>query len=109
MRNIVFCRDPAGDAQVTVDDTPLNWAASLDVYSHSPSGPEWGYAGSGPAQCALAVLMLFTDTDTALRHYQLFKRDWLEAMPHDGATIPTQKIRAWLDAHNKLADLNHRT
>ena len=65
MRNIVFCRDPAGDAQVTVDDTPLNWAASLDVYSHSPSGPEWGYAGSGPAQCALAVLMLFTDTDTA--------------------------------------------
>ena len=68
MRNIVFCRAPAGDAQVTVDETPLDFEASLDVRSHSPSGPDWGYAGSGPAQCALAVLMLFTDNATALQH-----------------------------------------
>lgn len=28
----------------------------LDVRNHSPTGFEWGYAGSGPAQLALALL-----------------------------------------------------
>lgn len=27
-----------------------------DVYNHSPTGFEWGYGGSGPAQTALAIL-----------------------------------------------------
>ena len=33
-------------------DLPLR----LDIFSHSPSGFEWGYLGSGPAQLALAIL-----------------------------------------------------
>jgi len=28
----------------------------LDLYNHSPDGFEWSYAGSGPAQLALAIL-----------------------------------------------------
>lgn len=28
----------------------------LDLYDHSPTGFEWGYSGSGPAQLALAIL-----------------------------------------------------
>ncbi|HJT79504.1 MAG TPA: DUF6166 domain-containing protein, partial [Gemmataceae bacterium] len=27
----------------------------LDLRNHSPTGLEWGYAGSGPAQLALAL------------------------------------------------------
>lgn len=31
---------------------PTHW----DIYNHSPTGFEWGYSGSGPAQLALAIL-----------------------------------------------------
>ena len=39
---------------VTVDGRPLN--PRLDLWNHSPTGFEWGYGGSGPAQLALAIL-----------------------------------------------------
>ena len=38
---------------VTVNGRPLN--PRLDLYNHSPTGFEWGYCGSGPAQLALAI------------------------------------------------------
>lgn len=47
-------RDGNGTAHVTADDKPLN--ARFDLDNHSPNGFEWGYAGSGPAQLALAIL-----------------------------------------------------
>ena len=46
----------------------------LEVFNHSPTGFEWGYGGSGPAQLALALVMDATgDKALALRHYQDFK------------------------------------
>lgn len=39
---------------VTVDGRRLN--PRLDLWNHSPTGFEWGYSGSGPAQLALAIL-----------------------------------------------------
>lgn len=45
-----------------------------DLRSHSPTGFAWGYAGSGPAQLALALLAhVLGDDDRALRLYQQFK------------------------------------
>ena len=41
-------------AIVTVDGRRLN--PRLDLWNHSPTGFEWGYGGSGPAQLALAIL-----------------------------------------------------
>ena len=42
--------------------------------NHSPSGFSWGYAGSGPAQLALALLLDYTDDeDVALKEYMEFK------------------------------------
>lgn len=46
-----------------------------DLANHSPTGFEVGYEGSGPAQTALAVLADAVDDETALEHYQSFKRD----------------------------------
>jgi len=47
---------------------------SLEVANHSPSGFEWGYGGSGPAQFALALLLDYTDDEeVALAHYTEFK------------------------------------
>ena len=48
----------------------------LDLRNHSPTGFEWGYGGSGPAQLTLALLAdACGDTATALRHYQESKRE----------------------------------
>ncbi len=48
----------ATGADVTVreeagEERPLN--PRFDLRNHSPTGFEWGYAGSGPAQLALAL------------------------------------------------------
>ncbi|MFP8958852.1 DUF6166 domain-containing protein (plasmid) [Natrialbaceae archaeon A-CW3] len=49
---------------------------SLKLVNHSPSGFEWGYSGSGPAQLALALLLDYTeDEEFALTHYTQFKNE----------------------------------
>ena len=49
---------------------------SLELVNHSPSGFEWGYGGSGPAQLALALLLDYTgDEAVALDHYQELKTE----------------------------------
>ena len=54
MTNYQGWRDADGTARVTVDMEPLD--PRLDLANHSPTGFEWGYGGSGPAQLALALL-----------------------------------------------------
>ena len=39
-----------GEVLVTVFGAPLDWRSSLAVRNHSPTGPAWGYGGSGPAR-----------------------------------------------------------
>jgi len=49
---------------------------SLALASHSPSGFEWGYGGSGPAQLALALLLDYTEDEAlSLDRYQEFKTE----------------------------------
>jgi len=45
------------------DQEQLTPERSLALASHSPSGFEWGYGGSGPAQLALALLLDYTDDE----------------------------------------------
>jgi hypothetical protein len=46
----------------------------FDLRQHSPTGFAWGYAGSGPAQLAIALLAdALGDDARAERHYQQFK------------------------------------
>jgi hypothetical protein len=46
---------------VTVNGHRLN--PRYDLWNHSPTGFEWGYGGSGPAQLALAILADHCDGD----------------------------------------------
>ena len=56
------------------DQKQLTSEQSLELVNHSPSGFEWGYGGSGPAQLALALLLDYTDDeDVALAEYMEFK------------------------------------
>lgn len=47
-----------------------------DLRNHSPDGPEWGYAGSGPSQLALAIMAdALGDDKRAQGVYQDFKME----------------------------------
>lgn len=55
----------------------LSPAPSLKLYNHSPSGFNWGYNGSGPAQTALAILLDCIGEEKALLYYQKFKFEFV--------------------------------
>jgi hypothetical protein len=64
---------------------------SLALVNHSPSGFEWGYGGSGPAQLALALLLDYTDDeDVALAEYIAFKNEVVSRLECSG---PEQRWR----------------
>lgn len=71
---------------------------SQALVNHSPNGFSWGYSGSGPAQCALGVLLDVTDDENvAMRWYQSFKSEVIAHMPQDKKLqIPVTAIREWL-------------
>lgn len=103
--------DRIGGCVVTVDGRPL--PPRLDLRNHSPTGFEWGYGGSGPAQLALAILCdHLGDDDLAegLYHafaeaealYQEFKWRVIASLPAGEWTLTTDdiervlsEIRAW--------------
>lgn len=84
--------------EVTVNGEELN--PRLDLHNHSPTGLSWGYGGSGPAQCALAILAHEVGDDLALKHYQRFKQTVIATLPNTWA-ISSYWIRAWLKKEQK--------
>jgi hypothetical protein len=80
---------------VTVDGRRLN--PRLDLWNHSPSGFEWGYGGSGPAQLALAILADHCkDDELALNFYQRFKWAVVAELRHRSWVLTSDDIAAVL-------------
>jgi hypothetical protein len=80
---------------VTVDGRRLN--PRLDLHNHSPTGFEWGYSGSGPAQLALAILAdHLRDDDRTLWLYQEFKRAVVARFPYQGWSLDGTQIEETL-------------
>jgi len=76
---------------VDIDSAPL--PPRNDLANHSPDGFEWGYAGSGPSQLALAILAYhFHDAGDAqeladakaLALYHPFKDKLIAPLPKEG-------------------------
>lgn len=90
-------RDPTApvdeECTVTVDSEPLG--THYELLSASPSGFEWGYGGSGPAQLAIAILAHAFDEEFACEHYQQFKREVVANLPVDRWTLRTSELDAW--------------
>jgi len=81
----------------------------LDLRNHSPTGFEWGYCGSGPAQLALAILAHHCGPETALHYYQRFKAVVIATLPERWALTGEQvedELRhlAEQDAWNRRRD-----
>ena len=85
-----------------------------EMARHS-QGLEWGYGGSGPAQCAIALLMdTLEDADHyvgardiwgarcdekaewVLSHYQKFKWEVVCGLDRKGFSLPQEDVRAWI-------------
>jgi hypothetical protein len=76
---------------VTVDGRRLN--PRHDLWNHSPTGFEWGYGGSGPAQLALALLAdHYSNDEQALNFYQRFKWAVIAELPSRRWTLTSPEI-----------------
>ncbi len=92
------------------DDRPLP-----HVVHHSPTGFEWGYGGSGPADLALSILawVIGDESQTvgiyegkrcgarAWALHQPFKRDHVAGFAHDRWAISVGQVRQWIAEHEK--------
>lgn len=92
---IVFGLEKADPFGVQHEE-PISWR--LDEKNHSPTGLEWGYGGSGPAQLAYCLLRECGLTKPqANKLYQQFKADVVAQMNHGGGfEITKEQILEWV-------------
>ena len=66
----------------------------LDLVEHSPTGFNWGYGGSGPAQLAIAILADLTGDDLYSKaRYMSFKWDVVAKLPSLGWIRPEDRFQ----------------
>lgn len=113
----VGVRSPAGahvrwgieNSPEPTKDLPMR----LDLWNHSPTGLEWGYGGSGPAQLALAlashVLGRGKDNDArAVGVHQAVKFSLVSRLPRDGWILYEEDVRAAvIEAENERKVREH--
>jgi hypothetical protein len=88
-------RRTEGGCAVTVSDGdgPRGLDPRFDLRTHSPTGFEWGYGGSGPAQHALALAAdVLGDDEAALGVYQRLKFRVVGRLPADGWTLTEAEL-----------------
>jgi hypothetical protein len=93
----------ADGCAVTVTDGggPRGLDPRFDLRTHSPTGFEWGYGGSGPAQLALALAAdVLDDDEAALDIYQRLKFRVVGRLAADGWTLTEAELT---DAIRSLA------
>jgi hypothetical protein len=84
-----------GQIVVTADDQPLD--PRLDLLNKSPSGFEWGYNGSGPAQLAFAILMYEFEVEAfAVLMFQDFKSGCIANLKKDYWDISSEQIQVFM-------------
>lgn len=66
------------------------------IVRHSPTGFEWGYGGSGPADFALNILAQYIGNERANTLYQRFKWEFIATLPDEGGVIRRADVLAWV-------------
>jgi len=85
------------------------------VTHHSPTGFEFGYAGSGPADLALNIVEMLLNRigyhgarekcwrgdcyRAAFELHQAFKFQFIATTPREGAIIPYEAVESWVREH----------
>lgn len=77
-----------------------------DLRNHSPTGLEWGYSGSGPAQLALALAAdVLGDDDRAQEVYQRLKFKLVGGLPDEDWVLSEGRILAAIEAIEQESEL----
>jgi hypothetical protein len=85
--------------------SPYPMQERQDIVNHSPTGIAWGYGGSGPAQCALAILVDYLgDEQRARSLYQDFKFKVIAVFVPNSEWVLTGR-----QIENVIARIPHRT
>jgi len=93
MKTYFGFRDAEGIARVKIKETNRALPLRLDLRRHSPTGFEWGYGGSGPAQLALALLADALGNDhLALQWHQPFKFAVVAGLAHSTWTLTVSEV-----------------
>lgn len=113
-RVIMFTRTKNGALiQVARDvGAPMPEVKPLEqVYRLHSDGMEFGYGGSGPADCALNILSLVLPPREAWRLHQDFKGNIARIPQDEGGTLALSDVRAWIAARYEieLADREQMT
>jgi hypothetical protein len=75
----------------------------LDLSNHKPSGFEWGYGGSGPAQLALAILAdCLCDDTVALALHQDFKWAFIAGIKTPEWRLTSGDVLDWVARQRRL-------
>jgi hypothetical protein len=106
---LVLQRDGNDDHSVVKTNVPHL------VVHHSPTGFEFGYGGSGPADLALNVCQAYLNSidytgekmqcfdgncwSLAWVLHQEFKRTFIASAPRAGIVIPMVEIKRWFEEH----------
>lgn len=89
-----------GDGQnrnILINGHYLDPIDSQKVYNHSPDGFNWGYCGSGPAQLALAIMLLYLGPRQAGIVYQDFKNEVIAKLPQGKDFEIEVDIEKWIN------------
>lgn len=114
MNDTLFSGQRAADGHALVwinGDRPLP-----QVIHHSPTGFEWGYGGSGPADLALSILALVIGEEQetvvifegrtcgaqAWQLHQLFKREIVAGFAHEAWSLSVGQVRQWIAARGQM-------
>ncbi len=100
MKEYIGSRHPTlggpGVVKILDNDSYRDLDPRLELISHSPSGFQWGYPGSGPAQLALAIIADATgDDNLALASYQRFKQEVIVGLPVKWS-LTHEQVLGWL-------------
>jgi hypothetical protein len=88
--------------KVSIDGKLLYPIKSQAIINHSPDGFSWGFAGSGPAQLALGILLELYGEEIAKDLYQDFKDEIIANLAISGDfIINIESVKVWVDTKLK--------
>jgi hypothetical protein len=101
-------RDADGNATVIVVNDDGRRRPLSHFARHSPSGFEWGFAGSGPADLARSILAHHLGGRVAppARVYQLFKCTVVAGLPKGEWRLTSDDIASWLQHELRSIGVN---
>jgi len=81
------------------DDGAAHFNFPQRIIYQSPTGMEYGYGGSGPADTALNILIHFVSGRRAFELHQEFKSHFIAPVPQNAKIhISRSAVEEWLDA-----------